>query len=143
MGIRLIRDLIRGQNLLTGRPEVTIVEAARQMAERHVGAILVVSDGRLEGIFTERDALVRVIAAGRNADTTEIGQVMTRPVTTISPDRPVLHALHEMHENNFRHVPVVENGALIGIVSIRDALGDELIALGREVETKRAILEIR
>ncbi|MGH7118031.1 MAG: CBS domain-containing protein [Acetobacteraceae bacterium] len=143
MAFRLIRDLIEGQTLLTCRPELTVAEAARQMAEQHVGAILVTTDGHLDGIFTERDALVRVIAAGKNPKSTEIGQVMTRAVTTISPDRPVLHALHEMHENSFRHVPVVENGAPVGMVSIRDALGDELITFEREVAVKRAILEIR
>ncbi len=143
MGLRLIRDLIQGQSLLTCGPEVTVAEAARQMAKRSVGAILVTIEGRLEGIFTERDALVRVIAAGRDPEATEIGQVMTRTVNTISPDRPVLHALHEMHEMSFRHVPVVENGVPVGMVSIRDALGDELIAFERELAVKQAILEIR
>ncbi len=143
MGLRLIRDLIQGQSLLTCGPEVTVAEAARQMAKRSVGAILVTIEGRLEGIFTERDALVRVIAAGRDPEATEIGQVMTRAVNTISPDRPVLHALHEMHEMSFRHVPVVENGVPVGMVSIRDALGDELIAFERELAVKQAILEIR
>lgn len=113
------------------------------MAERRVGSILVTLDGPLTGIFTERDALVRVIAAGRDPELTEIGEVMTRAVTTISPERTVLHALHEMHENSFRHVPVVEHGTVIGIISIRDALGDELIAFERELAAKQAILEIR
>ncbi|MGH7101021.1 MAG: CBS domain-containing protein [Acetobacteraceae bacterium] len=143
MALRLIRDLVRGQVLLTCRPEATVREVAQQMAERHVGAILVMVEERLAGIFTERDALVRVIAAGRDPATTAIGEVMTHAVNTISPDRPVLHALHEMHENNFRHVPVVEHDRPVGIVSIRDALGDELIALGRELEVKQAILEVR
>lgn len=143
MALRLIRDLVRGQVLLVCRPEATVTDVARQMTERKVGAILVMAEERLAGIFTERDALVRVIAAGRDPATTAIGEVMTRTVNTIAPDRPVLHALHEMHENNFRHVPVVENDRPVGIVSIRDALGDELIALGRELEVKQAILEIR
>lgn len=143
MALRLIRDLIRGQALLTCGPDTTIAEGARQMAERNVGAILITVAGRLEGIFTERDALVRVIAAGRDPRTTTIGEIMTRAVTSISPDRPVLHALHEMHENNFRHVPVLENDRLVGVVSIRDALGDELIAFERELAVKQAILEVR
>lgn len=143
MALRLIRDLIRGQDLLTCAPEVKVGDAARQMAARRVGSILVTLDGLLRGIFTERDALVRVIAAGLDPEVTEIGEVMTRTVTTISPDRTVLHALHEMHENSFRHVPVLEHGAPIGMVSIRDALGDELIAFERELAAKQAILEIR
>lgn len=143
MALRLIRDLIRGQALLTCGPDTTIAEGARQMAERNVGAILITVAGRLEGIFTERDALVRVIAAGRDPRTTTIGEIMTRAVTSISPERPVLHALHEMHENNFRHVPVLENDRLVGVVSIRDALGDELIAFERELAVKQAILEVR
>lgn len=143
MALRLIRDLIRGQVLLTCGPDATVAEGARQMAERNVGAILITVAGRLEGIFTERDALVRVIAAGRDPQTTAIGEMMTRAVNAISPDRPVLHALHEMHENNFRHVPVLENDRLVGVVSIRDALGDELIAFERELAVKQAILEVR
>lgn len=143
MALRLIRDVVRGQVLLICRPEATVGEVAQRMAERHVGAILVMEEERLAGIFTERDALVRVIAAGRDPATTAISEVMTRAVNTISPDRPLLHALHEMHENNFRHVPVVEHDRPVGIVSIRDALGDELIALGRELEVKQAILEVR
>lgn len=143
MALRMIRDLIQGQVLVTCGPDAMVAEAARQMAERNVGAILITVAGRLEGIFTERDALVRVIAAGRDPETTAIGGMMTRAVNSISPDRPVLHALHEMHENNFRHVPVVENDRLVGVVSIRDALGDELIAFERELAVKQAILEVR
>lgn len=141
--LRLIRDLIGGQVLLTCPPETTVRETAQLMAERKVGAILVVAQGKLAGIFTERDALVRVLAAGRDPATTRVDEVMTRDVNTISPDRPVLHALHEMHENGFRHVPVVENEAPVGMVSIRDALGDELIAFEREIEIQQAIFEVR
>lgn len=143
MALRLIRDLIQGQVLLTCGPGEKVAEAARRMAAKRVGAILVTIEGKLAGIFTERDALVRVIAAGKDPETTEIGQVMTGDVDTISPDRQVLHALHEMHENSFRHVPVVEDGVPVGIVSIRDALGDELIAFERELAVKQAILQIR
>lgn len=79
---------------------------------------------------------MRVIASGQSPKVIQIGEVMTRAVTTISPDRTVLHAVHEMHENSFRHVPVVQHGTPIGIISIRDALGDELIAFKREFAAK-------
>ncbi len=143
MALRLIGDVIRGQVPLTCGPETSVREAARLMAERKVGAILVVIDGKLAGIFTERDALVRVLAAGRDPGATRLDQVMTSILSTISPDRTVLHALHEMHENGFRHVPVLENGAAVGMVSIRDALGDELVAFEHDLQVRQAISEIR
>ena len=87
---------------------------------------MVVEEGGLVGIFTERDALFRVIADERDAQTTRLEEVMTRNVQTIDPDKPLGHALHMMYEGGFRHVPVVENGQPVGIVSARDALGPEV-----------------
>ncbi|MNC86595.1 Hypoxic response protein 1 [compost metagenome] len=96
------------------------------MRENHVGAVMVVEDGRLAGVFTERDALFRVIAEGRDAQTAQLTDVMTRNPQTIHPDKPFPDALHVMYEGGFRHVPVVEDGRPVGMISARDALGPEL-----------------
>jgi CBS domain-containing protein len=96
------------------------------MRQNRIGAAMIVEDGKLVGIFTERDALIRVIANGCDAQTTQLADVMTRDPQTIQPDKPFVHALHCMYEGGFRHVPVVENGRPIGMVSARDALGPEL-----------------
>ena len=84
---------------------------------------------RLSGIFTERDALFRVIAAGRDPATTTLADVMTPQPQTMHPDEPFVKALRVMHKRGFRHLPVVEHGRPLGIVSARDALDDDLYEL--------------
>jgi CBS domain-containing protein len=140
---RLVKDVIAGQRLLALPPEATVREAARRMREANVGAVLVVADdGRLAGIFTERDGLFRVVAEGKDPDATPLSQVMSRTLITVAAATPVTEALHLMHDGGFRHVPVVEKGIPVGVVSIRDALGDELTRFHDEVERKRQLLEI-
>src|SRR5262245_19984201 len=107
---RPVRSIIEEQKPVTAGPEMTVSAAARLMKERRIGALLVVQEGRLTGIFTERDALFRVVAEGRDPAGTRIAEVMTANPRTIAPDRPFGHALHLMYEGGFRHVPVVENG---------------------------------
>ncbi|MBM4227054.1 MAG: CBS domain-containing protein [Gammaproteobacteria bacterium] len=126
MSSRTVGEIIKGQELLTASASTPVSEVARSMRGRRVGAVLVVEDGKLAGIFTERDALFRVVAEKRDAATTTVGQVMTANPTAISPRDPFPMALHLMHEGQFRHVPVVEDGKPVGIVSSRDAMGPEL-----------------
>jgi CBS domain-containing protein len=121
---------------------MTVAEAARRMKERRVGALLVMREGRLAGIFTERDALFRVLAEGRDPAATRLADVMSANPRTIAPDRPFGHALHMMHEGGFRHVPVVEEGRPIGVVSARDALGPELEAFVGELDDRERIFEV-
>lgn len=119
---RPIRDVIVNQRILTAPPRTTVEQAARLMQHNAVSAIMVVERGRLVGIFTERDAVFRVIAAGRDVATTPIVEVMTPDPVTIDPGQPFVHALHMMYEGGFRHVPVVQGGCPVGMVSARDAL---------------------
>jgi CBS domain-containing protein len=121
---------------------MTVAQAARLMKEKRVGALLVMEEGRLAGIFTERDALFRVIAEGRDPGATQLADVMSANPRTITPDRPFGHALHMMHEGGFRHVPVVEGGRPIGVVSARDALGPELEAFVAELGKRERIFEV-
>jgi CBS domain-containing protein len=123
---RTIRMIIEQQHLITAPGSTTVIEAARLMRENHVGAVMVVEEGRLAGVFTERDALFRVIAEGRDVQTAQLADVMTRNPQTIHPDKPFPDALHVMYEGGFRHVPVVEDGRPVGMISARDALGPEL-----------------
>lgn len=126
MPYRTIRTIIEGQEIFTSAAGTTVFEAARLMEQHQIGAVMVVEDGRLVGIFTERDALFRVVAMGRDAQATPLTEVMTRDPQTIHPDNPFEHALHLMYEGGIRHIPVVENGQPIGMISARDALGAEL-----------------
>jgi CBS domain-containing protein len=139
---RSIRALIAGQKILTVGKETTVREAARLMKKMRVGAAMVVAKERLIGIFTERDALFRVLAEGRDPTTTCLADVMTAKPQSITPDRSFGYALHMMYEGGFRHVPVVENGRPIGMVSARDALGPELQQFASELERKTQIGEI-
>ena len=130
---RLIRKIIEGQEIVTAAADTTVGDAARLMRDNHIGAVIVVSNDKLAGIFTERDALFRVVAEGRDVKTTQLADVMTRNPQTVSPDQPFSVALQMMYGGKFRHVPVVENGLPVGIISARDALGPELEAFVYEL----------
>ena len=123
---RTIRMIIEDQAPLTAPAQMTVGEAARLMKQNQCGAVMVVENGQLVGIFTERDALFKVSAEGRDVQTTRISEVMTHTPHVIHPDKPFADALHLMRVNGFRHVPVVEDGRPIGMVTARDALGPEL-----------------
>jgi CBS domain-containing protein len=126
MAHRTIRSIIEQQEVLAAPETMTVSDAARLMKEKQVGAILIMDEGRLAGIFTERDALFRVVSECRDAKTTRLAEVMTRNPQTVHPDKPFPAALHIMYEGGFRHVPVVEDGRPVGMISARDALGPEL-----------------
>lgn len=142
MSDRPIRVIIEDQKPITASSDITVTAAARLMKEHRIGAILVIQEGRLAGIFTERDALFRVIAEGRNPAKTRVGEVMTANPRTIAPDRPFGHALHLMYEGGFRHVPVVDNGRPVGVVSARDALGPDIQQFIAELDKRTHIGEI-
>ena len=143
MPTRKISDVIAGQSVHTADDKMTVLAAAKAMAAAKVGSLLVVDGkGVLEGIFTERDALNRVLAAGLDPAKTPLAEVMTCKLQTISPDRPLGHALHMMFEGGFRHVPVVENGKPVGMISARDALGGELVQFEHELHQRDEITEI-
>jgi CBS domain-containing protein len=139
---RPVRSIIEDQKPVMASADMTVSAAARVMKEQGIGALLVLRDGRLAGIFTERDALFRVVAEGRDPAKTRIADVMTANPRTIAPDRPFGHALHLMYEGGFRHVPVVDNGRPLGVVSARDALGPDLQQFIADLETRVHIGEI-
>ena len=142
MPLRPVRDIVKNQTVLTAPPNISVTEAARRMKQAHVGAIMVVQGQQLVGLFTERDALFRVIAAGLNPEKTLLTDVISTNLHTISPDKPFSHALHMMYEGGYRHVPVVENGRPIGMVSARDALGPELEQFEAELKDRQHVSEI-
>ena len=142
MSQRTIRTIIEDQEPVTAPATLTVSEAARLMKERRVGAIMVVQEGKLAGIFTERDALIRVLAEGRDVQATRLADVMTSSPRTIHPDKSFAEALQMMYGGSFRHVPVVEDGRPVGMVSARDALGPELEAFVYELLRQEQIGEI-
>jgi len=134
-----IRSVLEPRKLVLAPPEASVDDAARLMKEAHVGAVLIVEQGRLIGIFTERDAVYRVLAARRDPLQTPLAEVMTRDPIAVSPDETFGYALLLMHDNGFRHAPVVENGRPIGIVSTRHALDPELEEFTAEAERRKSI----
>ena len=140
---RPVRMIIeQSKRVVTVPPTMPVDEAARLMKRSGVGAVMVVDKERLVGIFTERDGLFRVLATGRDPHATRVASVMTRNPRTVDPDKPFGHALFMMHEGGFRHVPVVENGHPIGMVSARDALGRDLKRFSDEMADRDHIGEI-
>jgi CBS domain-containing protein len=122
---------------------MTVRDAAKLMKTKHYGAVLVTEGDDLLGIFTERDAVFRVIAAGRDPETTPLAEVMTKEPTTITPDKTFGHAMLVMHEGGFRHVPVIEDGKLVGMVSSRNALDPDLEEFVFEEHRRKRLLETR
>jgi len=126
MSLRSLRSIVARQPPAKAESSVTVLDAALLMKREGKGALLVVDGTRLIGIFTERDALFRVIAARRDPATTLLADVMTPQPQTMHPDEPFVKALRLMHKHGFRHLPVVEHGRPLGVVSARDALDDDL-----------------
>jgi CBS domain-containing protein len=141
MPIRSVRSVVANQTPLTAPKTTTVLEAAHLMKAQGKGALLVVEGSKLIGIFTERDALFRVIAAGRDPVATPISDVMTPQPQTIHPDEPFLNAMRIMHRGGFRHLPVAEHGRPLGMVSARDALDDDLYELSVNLEQQEHMLE--
>lgn len=137
---KIVPDVVRNQTLLKLPANASVREAARQMAERHVGAALVVRGEALEGIFTERDLLNRVVARGLDIDKTPLSQVMTGNPATITSDSSAMAALRRMHDGGFRHLPVVDGARLVAIVSLRDFFGAEFQELEREVAFQEKLI---
>ncbi len=142
MPVRTLREVVAHQTILSALPASTVREAARQMAEHKVGAILVLEGGKLTGIFTERDLLNRVVARGLDPDGTPLARVMSPDPHTIGADKSLAQALVMMHEGCYRHVPVVDGDRVLGMVSARDALGRELSEFEDELERRDRLTEI-
>lgn len=136
-----VRSVMKRQKFLTASPETTVSKAGMLMAKKNAGAVMIVEHGRLVGIFTERDVVFRVFAQGLDPRTVRLAQVMTTAPKTVEPDASYGQALLIMHENGFRHVPVIENGKPVGVVSSRNALDPELEEFVSEAERRKHIGE--
>jgi CBS domain-containing protein len=117
-----LRDFMTSDDVLTIPADTTLGQAARLMRGRNVGAAVVVDEGGIVGIFTERD-LLRAIADSRHPDQGQVQSYMTPDPLTLPSDHSPSEAARIMSERKFRHIPVVDDGRLVGIVSIRDLVG--------------------
>lgn len=110
--------------LVTVRPEDSVLDAIKTLAREDVGAAVVVSGQQLVGIFSERDYTRKVILKGRASDTTRVEEIMTANVVCVSPRTKTRDCMALMSEKGIRHLPVVEDGRVVGMVSIRDIVSD-------------------
>jgi CBS domain-containing protein len=110
----------KGSEVWFVTPDQTVYEAIERMADKAVGALLVISDGKLVGIISERDYARKVILKGRSSRATLVKEIMTSPVIFVTLDRAVDECMHLMTRNRIRHLPIVENEKVLGVVSIGD-----------------------
>lgn len=117
----VLKDKTRNA-IFSVKSDATVLEALQQMAEKNIGAVLVIDEGQLVGIFSERDYARKVILLGRSSSQTLIKDVMTSKLITVSSEQKLEEAMIIMSEKHIRHLPIVDEGELIGIISINDVV---------------------
>jgi CBS domain-containing protein len=117
-----VKELLRekGNQVWTIAPRATVYEALELMAEKNIGSLVVVERGDVAGVFTERDYARKVILKGRSSKTTNVAELMTTDVLYVSPEDTIENCMALMTDKRLRHLPVMENGKLAGVVSIGD-----------------------
>ena len=116
----------KGADVATVERKTTVLEAAKTMNQRRIGAVVVTEGERVVGIFTERDILNRIVAAGKDPKTTPVGEVMTSPMACCRRDALLADCKNVMSQKRIRHLPVVEEGKLFGMISTGDILASEV-----------------
>jgi CBS domain-containing protein len=141
MATHPVREILQRDQPLVGHIDDTVRTASASMAEHCCTSILVGDGDKLRGIFTERDLLVRVVAAGQDPAATTLAEVMTPDPDTLEGSTPVAEAIRRMDELNYRHMPVTENGRVIGVVSWRDLPYEDRTRVQPELEQRHALAE--
>jgi CBS domain-containing protein len=135
-----VLDILANRDLYYVEPRQTVADVAKRMAELHVGAILVMDSGELKGIFSERDFLVRVVVERRDPDATTVGDVMTIHVVTIDETAGMEDAMETMRIHNCRHLPVMREGQVVNLLSMRDLMNFALEQKTEELHHMRAYI---
>ena len=135
-----IHDLVKSQDTYRADVSQTVLAVAQAMVERNIGAVPVLSDGLLVGIFSERDLMRRVVVEGRNPATTKVGEVMTADPMTVEPNADLEMCKFLMRRHGFRHLPICKEKQLHGMVSMRDILLRDLSEKDDEVRMMMAYI---
>jgi CBS domain-containing protein len=138
--MHVLAQVIRSRGIVSARPHESALDAARRMNEAHVGALVVLDGDALVGIFSERDLMTRVVVAGREPGQTPVSAVMTREVVTAELEDRVDACEEKMRRAGCRHLPVLARGRVVGMISMRDLLRDELEEERHEIRELRAYL---
>jgi len=126
-----LRELVKDRRVFSIDAGRTVLEAARFMMENNIGAVSVLRNGELAGIFSERDIMNRVVAVGRNPAYTTVSEVMTPNPRAVNSDESIEECLFIMHEFGFRHLPIVDGKELKGLISLRDVVMNQAAELER------------
>ena len=118
----------KGNQIWSIAPDATVFEAIRVMAEKRIGALLVLSGGRLAGIVTERDYARKVILLGHSSKDTQVAQIMTSDVATVTPEHTVAQCMRLITDRRVRHLPVLDGGSLAGLISVGDVINSIISA---------------
>jgi CBS domain-containing protein len=120
--MRLVKHLLEGNGdaIFAIAPNSPVLDAIRLMAEKSVGALLVMDEQKLAGIVSERDYARKVILKGRSSKDTPVSEIMSSPVLTVAPNDTINHCMKQVTEHRIRHLPVVENQRVVGMLSIGD-----------------------
>ena len=135
-----LRQVVQRLNLISAEPDAKVMDVAVAMSEGRIGAIPIIEGERLVGIFSERDLMTRVVVSGRDARETRVEEVMTHKVVTAGLDEPVERCLEKMRRAGCRHLPVVQDGRVIAMLSMRDLLKDEIDEQDEEIRQLRAYI---
>jgi len=125
---------VKGNDVWSISPNASVLEALRLMADKDIGALLVMETDHLVGMISERDYARKVILQGKSSKDTRVGEIMTSKVITIHPDQTVQECMGLMNDHRIRHVPVVENEHVLGVVSIGDVLKDIIYLQKRRIK---------
>ena len=136
----LISDLLKNQVMISAESHQTVLEVASLMVQHNIGAVPVLKDGKLTGIFSERDLMSRVVVGGKDPASTKVVQVMTEDPLTIAPTDTLETCMTLMKRHGFRHLPVCSGSELKGVISLRDILLQNLDEKDDEVRMMRAYL---
>jgi CBS domain-containing protein len=132
---------LKGHSIYSVPPDAVVIDAIRVMAEKHVGALLVMEGARLVGILSERDYARKVVLMGRSSDSTPVRDIMTAAVRTIEPDGTVDDAMRVMTEHRIRHLPVLQGSKVVGIVSIGDLVKSVIEEQRHTIEDLRSYIQ--
>ncbi len=138
---RKVSELIADQELVTAPPDTTVRDAAGTMAAKGISALLVVADGELQGIFTGRDLVKRVVARDRDPNDTSLAEVMSPQPICVNADETGFAAMRAMIDAGIRHIVVIDGENVAGVVSMRDFGGGEIQLFQREMEFEKQVWE--
>ena len=136
-----IYDLIKEQETYRADVSQSVLELVQAMVDRNIGAVPVLQDGELVGIFSERDLMRRVVGAGLDPGSTRVGEVMTEDPLTVGPSEDVETCMVLMRRHGFRHLPICEGKLLKGLVSLRDILLHDLNEKDHDIRMMRAYIQ--